>query len=100
MNRQNEIIVFKAQDYTGVMQDKYPPQRIFAGTIEPATAGKAADMTPRVSTNTTRTQNDTAFPAVDRPKHHGSETRQTLQIAGRVKAAIKSEVVRLAKLKG
>ena len=30
----------------------------------------------------------------------GSETRQTLQIAGRVSPAIKSEVARLAKLKG
>jgi hypothetical protein len=31
---------------------------------------------------------------------NGSETRQTQQISGRVKPAIKSEVVRLAKLKG
>src|SRR5206468_12040230 len=39
-------------------------------------------------------------PADNRPTHHGSETRQTEQIAGRVLPHIKSEVVRLAKLKG
>jgi hypothetical protein len=39
-------------------------------------------------------------PADNRPHHHGSEKRQTQQIAGRVLPHIKSEVVRVAKLKG
>ena len=82
------------------MQDKYPPGRISAGTEKSATATVVADLTPRVSTKGLRSQNSTPDPADHRPKHHGSETRQTQQISGRVKPAIKSEVVRLAKLKG
>jgi hypothetical protein len=39
-------------------------------------------------------------PADNRPKHHGSETRQLELIAGRVPPHIKSEVNRIAKLKG
>src|SRR5437868_11094750 len=61
------------------MQDKYPPMRIKAASPEPATASTPAD---------------------NRPRHHGSEKRQTQQIAGRVLPHIKSEVVRVAKLKG
>jgi hypothetical protein len=53
-----------------------------------------------VNTNPHRSQNAPASAADIRPKHHGSETRQTLQIAGRVKPAVKSEVARIAKLKG
>jgi hypothetical protein len=59
-----------------------------------------ADLNPRVSTNTSRSQNTHASAADIRPKHHGSETRQTLQIAGRVSPALKSEIIRIAKLKG
>jgi hypothetical protein len=59
-----------------------------------------ADLNPRVSTKQARTQNQTSQTADNRPKHHGSETRQTLQVSGRVSPAIKSEVIRLAKLKG
>lgn len=50
--------------------------------------------------NPHRSQNAPASAADNRPKHHGSETRQTQQVAGRVKRPIKSEVARLAKLKG
>jgi hypothetical protein len=53
-----------------------------------------------VSTSPDRLQNTHTSAADTRQKHHGSETRQTVQIAGRVKPAVKSEVVRLAKLKG
>jgi hypothetical protein len=82
------------------MQDKYPPGRITAGSSQPATATVVADLTPRVSTKQARSQNQTSPHADNRPKHHGSETRRTLQIAGRVSPAVKSEIVRLAKLKG
>ena len=100
MNDRKESIVFKQQAYAGVMQDKYPPVRIYAASREPATAGKAADIQASGGTNIPRVQNEAVFPAPDRPKHHGSETRQTIQIAGRVKPAIKSEVTRVARLKG
>jgi hypothetical protein len=79
MNNQNSQEVFNAITYAGVMQDKYPPTRIKAASPEPVTASAPADY---------------------RPHHHGSEKRQTQQIAGRVLPHIKSEVVRVAKLKG
>jgi hypothetical protein len=100
MNSQKTGTVFKKQTYTGVMQDKYPPGRITAGMTEPATATLVADFNPRVSTNPHRSQNAPASAADIRPKHHGSETRRTVQIAGRVSPAVKSELIRIAKLKG
>ena len=101
MNNQKEKKIFDTKNHTGVMQDKYPPGRITARLREPATATVVADLNPRVSTNTHRLQNTHTHisPADTRPKHHGSETRQIVQIAGRVKPAVRSEVVRIAKLK-
>src|SRR5512132_2300369 len=92
MNNQKEKKIFDIKNHTGVMQDKYPPGRITAGMIQPPTATVVADLNPRVNTNPHRSQNAPASAANIRPKHHGSETRQTLQIAGRVSPAIKSEV--------
>jgi hypothetical protein len=97
---QKEGMIFEGRIHTGVMQDKYPPGRISAASEEPATATVVADLNPRVSKNTTRSQNLNPFPADDRPKHHGSEKRQTVQVAGRVSPGLKTEVVRLAKLRG
>jgi hypothetical protein len=97
---QKERRIFEGKTHTGIMQDKYPPGRITAGMIQPATATVVADLNPRVSTSPDRLQNTHTCAADTRQKHHGSETRQTVQIAGRVKPAVKSEVVRLAKLKG
>jgi hypothetical protein len=79
MNSQNSQEIFDACTHAGVMQDKYPPRRIKAVSVEPATA---------------------SIPADYRPHHHGSEKRQIQQIAGCVLPHIKSEVVRVAKLKG
>jgi hypothetical protein len=79
MNTQIPQSIFDAVAHAGVLQDKYPPTRIKAASEEPATA---------------------SMPADNRPNHHGSEKRQTQQIAGRVLPHIKSEVVRVAKLKG
>jgi len=79
MNNQIPQSIFDAEAHAGVLQDKYPPRRIKAASEEPATASTPAD---------------------NRPRHHGSEKRQTQQISGRVLPHIKSEVVRVAKLKG
>jgi hypothetical protein len=79
MNTQKPQSIFDAITHAGVLQDKYPPKRIKAASGGPATASIPADI---------------------RPHHHGSEKRQTQQIAGRVLPHIKSEVVRVAKLKG
>jgi hypothetical protein len=97
---QKERRIFERKTHTGVMQDKYPPGRITARLRQSASATVVADLNPRVSTSPDRLQNTHTSPADTRPKHHGSETRQTVQIAGRVSPALKSEVVRLAKLKG
>src|SRR5512132_1848194 len=99
MNSQKGIMIFEGKTHTGVMQDKYLPRRISAGMKEPATATVVADLNPRVSTNSNRAQNSAQSQADDRPKHHGSETRQSVQISSRVKPNIKSEVARVAKLK-
>jgi hypothetical protein len=97
MNSPKPQMIFKRGTHAGVMQDKYPPGRIHAGSGQPATVSNP-EQNRLMSTNPTRSQNDT--PADDRPKHHGSETRQTQQIAGRVSPHLKAEVVRVAKLKG
>jgi hypothetical protein len=97
---QKERKIFEGKIHTGVMQDKYPPERISAGMRLPATATVVADLTPRVSTSFNRTQNNTSQTADNRQKHHGSETRQTLQVSGRVSPAIKAEIARLSRLKG
>jgi hypothetical protein len=39
-------------------------------------------------------------PAVDRPAHHGSETRRTEQVTGRVSPVLKTQLLALAKKQG
>jgi hypothetical protein len=97
VNRSNNQTVFRKKAYTGVRQDKYPPERITAAAEQPVTT-ILLERTRPVSTAATHSHK--AFPADNRPKHHGSEKRQTLQIASRVAPHIKSEVVRVAKRKG
>ena len=79
MNTPKPQEIFEGRTNASVMQDKKPPWRFTIASEKPSTASTEAD---------------------NRPKHHGSETRQTLQISGRVPPRIKSEVQRIAKLKG
>jgi hypothetical protein len=65
-------------------QDKKPPRRFMVGLSEPQTAAKEP-----------KTANDTSL---NRQHHHGSETRQTAYIAGRVPLPIKTEIIRRATL--
>jgi hypothetical protein len=97
MNSQKTQLIFERRAHAGVRQDKYPPERITAGAGQPLTANKDERNRPMI-TNPTRSQNDN--PADNRPKHHGSEARQTQQIASRVALHLKSEIVRVAKRKG
>jgi hypothetical protein len=62
-----------------VRQDKKPPGRLTTGSSMPATA-------------------DT--PEQDRPQHHGSEMRRTVQTSGRVLPHIKAGILHKAKLNG
>jgi hypothetical protein len=85
--------IFEAPADAGVVQDKKPPRRLTAGVSEPVTAKPQAV--------TTTIDPVTVIPPADnRPTHHGSETRKTELVAGRVSPHIKSEVNRLAKLRG
>jgi hypothetical protein len=85
--------VFQRRPHAGVGQDNKPPRRLTAASAQPVTAESQA-------------VNDTIAPitviptADNRPTHHGSETRQLELIAGRVPPHIKSEVNRLAELRG
>jgi hypothetical protein len=82
------------------MQDKYPPGRIPVGAGEPRTASGPADIFPKSKNYHQSPATFGTPPADNRPKHHGSEKRKTEQIAARVRPAVKSEIARLAKLKG
>jgi hypothetical protein len=74
--------VFLLQAHGGVGQDIYAPGRVYKASGQP--------VPPSTPAHTGRTS----------PKHHGSQTRQTEQIAGWVLPHIKSEVRRIEKLKG
>jgi hypothetical protein len=97
MNSPTLQMIFEVRTHAGVMQDKYPPGRITAGAGQPLAANQDGRNRPP-STNVPRSEN--GHSAENRQKHHGSETRQTQQIASRVPPHIKSEVVRVAKRKG
>jgi hypothetical protein len=77
----------------GVRQDKYPPGRIgvFSGQPQSANAPSATAKSVPPSTNP---------PADNRPKHHGSETRQTAQIWGRAPFATKAKIRAMAEAQG
>src|SRR5688500_3922111 len=77
----------------GVRQDKYPPGRIDVFSDQPQSAA--------APTESAKTASPPANPPADtRPKHHGSETRQTAQIAGRAPFATKARVLAMAEAQG
>jgi hypothetical protein len=67
-------------------QDKQPPGRFWSGSSEPQTAEADAETATDASQN--------------RQTHHGSETRQTAYIAGRVPFHIKTEIIRIGAMNG
>jgi hypothetical protein len=75
------------------VQDKQPPGRLTAASGEPATADPVA-----VGSNVG--QATTIAAAVDRPTHHGSETRRTEQVTGRVMPTLKTQFLEVAKQRG
>jgi hypothetical protein len=88
-----EVRPQKEATNAGVRQDKYPPGRI----------GVASDQ-PQSAAAPTESANNAFFPpnppADNRPKHHGSETRQTAQIAGRAPFPTKAKIQAIAKAQG
>ena len=75
------------------MQDKYPPGRIDVFSDQPQSAAAQ-------SISATSAPPPAIPPADTRPKHHGSETRQTAQIAGRAPFPTKAKILAMAKAEG
>src|SRR5947207_4204026 len=95
MNRQGkgEQEIFKRQTNAGVVQDKQPPGRLTAASDQPATAESPA-------VGSKGGQAAAIAAAVDRPTHHGSETRRTEQVTGRVVPVLKTQLLKVAKQRG
>jgi hypothetical protein len=89
--------IFEGKTNAGVWQDKQPPGRLTARREEPATAASPAVGSREGSKAGSATA---TAPAVDRPTHHGSETRQTDQVTGRVPRHIKTAILQVAKQNG
>ena len=94
MNRQGQGIqeIFQRQTHGGVGQDKKPPGRFTARRGEPATADNPA-------VGSKGGQASVIPVAVDRPTHHGSETRRTEQVSGRVLPFLKTAITPSGKTK-
>jgi hypothetical protein len=88
-----EVGIGKEETNAGVRQDKYPPGRIEVFSDQP----QSADIPPISATSATPPANP---PADSRPKHHGSETRQTVQIWGRAPLATKAKILAMKEPQG
>jgi hypothetical protein len=85
--------IFEGRAHGGVRQDKKPPGRLTAASGEPATAEA-----PAVGSKAGRA---TAIAAqIHHTTHHGSETRRTDQVTGRVSPVLKTQLLELTKLQG
>jgi hypothetical protein len=88
-----EVKLRQEEDHWGVRQDKQPHERLSAKPQQPATAYPPAVGSKQGSATATAN-------AVDRQTRHGSETRQTEQVTGRVPRHIKTAILSLAKQNG
>lgn len=92
--------IFQLKTNAGVVQDKKPPRRLTAASGEPATAEHPAVGSKGGSATATDHLFATPERWVDRQKHHGSETRQTDQVTGRVPPHIKAGLLKIAEANG
>lgn len=79
MNSLKPQMIFEKETHAGVRQDKRPPRRSTASLIPPQTANTSS---------------------VDRPAHHGSETRRTSTISGRAPFDLKARIAGIAHAQG
>ena len=77
----------------GVRQDKYPPGRIDEFSDQP----QSADTPPISAKNTVITPKP---PAENRPKHHGSETRQPPKFGDVRPSSIKAKILGMKEAQG
>jgi hypothetical protein len=88
-----EVRPQKEATNAGVRQDKYPPGRIEVASDQPQSA--------RTQQKSAKTAPPPPKPPADnRPKHHGSETRQTAQIWGRAPFPTKAKILAIANAQG
>ena len=94
--------IYGGRGNASVGQDKKPPWRLTAASDQPATATIPAvgEKGGSATAATTATEYKATPLAVDRPTHHGSETRRTEQVSGRVSPALKTQLLQLAKKQG
>ena len=91
------------EGYTILWQDKQPPGRLGSASSQPATANdpavgnKEGRATAGVAANE---HNADTPPGFAGPTHHGSETRQTTQVTGRVAYHIKTKLLEKADKNG
>lgn len=80
-----------------VGQDNDTPGRIYEASPQPPYATDAAYRQPLVKTPQTRTQNHTRdhAPLPARPKHHGSNKRQLVEVAGCVPRQVAEQIERM-----
>ena len=76
-----------------VVQDKYPPGRIGVASDQPQSAEIPIE-------SASRSEFPPNPPADNRPQHHGSETRQTVQICGRAPLATKAKILAIKEAQG
>lgn len=89
--------IFEGRIHTGVMQDKDAPGRIYEASTEASYADTPAYIETPVYTNPDRSQNHSGdkTPAQMRPKHHGSNKRQLVEVAGCVPRHIAEQLERM-----
>jgi hypothetical protein len=91
------------EGYTIEWQDKQPPRRLWRASFQPATANGPAvgNKEGRATAEVSGHEHiaDTK-PGTSGPTRHGSETRQTTQVTGRVAYHIKSKLLEKADAQG
>jgi hypothetical protein len=95
--------IYGGRTNAGVVQDKKPPWRLTAATAQPATASNPAVGEKGGSATAVATAPEYKLdtqPAVNRPSRHGSETRRTDQVTGRVSPVLKTQLLQLAGKQG
>ena len=83
------------EGYTIMWQDKQPPRRLGSASVQPATASDRAVGNKEGRATANEHIADTP-PGLTSPTHHGSETRQTTQVTGRVAYHIKTKLLEKA----
>jgi hypothetical protein len=97
-------VIFERQgSYASVMQDKITPRRSNAASGQPLSARGVAFEQPEHKRNTIpagERASDENTSAFERPKHHGSQTRQRIPVTGCVPPHIAAQLEQMRDQKG